>query len=182
MTAICRKPLALSVLAGSLICSLAGCSSNGGPATNGPLNGVLGSQDGSTACVPARVGQPRAFGFDTFTNHGRATVVLNRVVLLRPHNERLVGSFAVPGAYVVGEAEWPPTPSVTPAWKERQRVRGFRLPPGKTFNMVLGVVATARGRATSPGMRIYYRSTTGGGYVIVDRNKMVISVTKRGCD
>jgi hypothetical protein len=171
----------LGVLAGLLACCLAGGRGDG-PAADGPLNGTFGSPDGSSACVPARVGQARAFGFDTFTNRGHATVVLDRVALVRPHDERLVGSFAVPGAYTVGEAMWPLRPSVSPTGKYRRRLRGFRLRPGKTFNMVLGVAATARGRATSRGTRIYYRSTAGGSYVTVDRSQMVISASGRGCD
>jgi hypothetical protein len=174
------KPLTLALLAGSLLYSLAGCS-NGSPATDGPLNGPFGTNGGHFICAPAHVGQPRAFGFDTFTNHGHATVVLDRVTLLHPHNERLVGSFAVPGSYIVGEADWPPTPPVTPTWKDRQPVHGFRLAPGKTFNMVLGVVATASGRATAQGMRVYYHETTGGSYLTVDRNKIVIETAQQGC-
>ena len=167
------RPLALAALGGALAYSLTGCGGNSGPATDGPLKGgSFGSPGGSSVCAPARVGQPRAFGFDTFTNHGHATIALSRVALLRPHNERLVGSFAVPGVYMVGEAAWPPRPPVTPTWKDRQRVHGFRLPPGKTFNMVLGVVAPARGHATSQGMRIYYRDTAGSSYLLFVPHKM----------
>jgi hypothetical protein len=50
-----------------------------------------------------------AFGLQTFTNYGSTTVVLDHVVLLHPHHERLVGSFAVPGARVLGEEYWPVT-------------------------------------------------------------------------
>jgi hypothetical protein len=84
----------------------------------------------------------------TFTNYGDTTVILDRVVLLRPRNERLVGSYAVPGDLLVGNVRWPPTypstisvPGVPAAWKHRQTVPGFRLAPGKSFNMVLGVAS-----------------------------------------
>jgi hypothetical protein len=174
------KPVALAVLAGALIYFLAACS-NGGPATDGPLGG--GAPGGSFLCQPARVGQPEAFGVEVFTNHGHAAIVLDRVALLRPRNERLIGSYAVPGAYIVGGVPWPPGPSdLPPTWKDRQPVHGFRLAPRKSFNMVLGVIATARSRATSQGMRIYYHDTAGSSYLTVDHNKMIIDTTKQECN
>jgi len=176
-----RKPLTLALLAGSLAYSLAGCG-NGGPATDGPLNGPFGTPSGHVVCTVARVGQPIAFGLDTFTNHGHGPIVLDRVGLLHPHNERLVGSYAVPGVYIVGVVNWPPrNPPTSRNWKDRQAVRGFRLAPRKTFNMVLGVIATARGRATSQGMRIYYHDAAGSSYLAFDRNKLVIETAKQGC-
>ena len=178
------KPVALGVLAGSLAYSLAGCGGNSGPVTDGPLSGgSFGSPGGSIVCVPGRVGQPFAFGVDTFTNHGHVTIMLDRVALLHPRHERLIGSYAVPGLYMVGAVHWPPrNPPTSRNWKDRQPVHGFRLAPGKTFNMVLGLVATARGRVASQGMRIYYRGTAGSSYLTLDRNQMVIAATKRGCD
>ena len=177
------KPVALGVLAGSLAYSLAGCGGNSGPVTDGPLSGgSFGSPGGSIVCVPGRVGQPFAFGVDTFTNHGHVTIMLDRVALLHPRHERPIGSYAVPGVYMVGAVNWPPGPKyLPPTWKDRQAVRGFRLAPGKTFNMVLGVMATARDRVTSQGMRIYYHDTAGSSYITVDRNKIVIDTTKQGC-
>jgi hypothetical protein len=177
------KPLALSVLAGSLIYSLTGCDGNGGPAADGPLNGTFGTPSGNFICAGARVGQPFTFGLDTFTNHGHATVVLDRVALLRPRHERLIGSYAVPGAYIVGADPWPPGPSdLPPTWKDRRAVHGLRLAPGKTFNMVIGVVATARGHATSQGMSISYHGTAGSSYLAFDYNKLNIDTSeKRGC-
>lgn len=158
---------------------MAGCS-NGGPATDGPLNGPFGTNGGHFVCAEARVGHPFAFGVDQFTNHGHATVVLDRVILLHSHNERLVGSYAVPGAYILGAMPWPPRPSdLPPTWKDRQPVHGFRLAPRKTFNMVLSVIATASGRATSQGMRIYYHDTAGRSYLAFDHNKMIIVTAKR---
>jgi hypothetical protein len=155
------KPVALAVLAGALIYSLAACS-NGGPATDGPLGG--GAPGGSFLCQPARVGQPEAFGVEVFTNHGHAAIVLDRVAL-------------------VGGVPWPPGPSdLPPTWKDRQPVHGFRLAPRKSFNMVLGVIATARSRATSQGMRIYYHDTAGSSYLTVDHNKMIIDTTKQECN
>jgi hypothetical protein len=177
------KPLVLAVLGGALTYSLAGCGSNGSPATDGPLNGPSGTPSGHVVCTAASVGQPIAFGLDTFTNHGHATVVLDRVALLHPRHERLIGSYAVPGVYIVGVVNWPPrNPPTSRNWKERQTVHGFRLAPGKTFNMVLGVIATARGRTISQGMRIYYHDTAGSSYLAFDRNKLIIDTAKQECN
>ena len=179
-----RKPLTLAVLAGSLAYSLAGCSSsNGGPATDGPLTGgSLGSPGGGFVCLTGHVGQPQTFGDESFTNQSRVTVVLDRVALRRPRHERLIGSYAVPGQYLIGTVLWPPRhPVNSPDWKDRGPVHGFRLAPGKSFNMVLGVAATASGHATSQGMKIYYHDTAGSSYLAVDPFKMLIDVTEQGC-
>jgi hypothetical protein len=162
-----------------------GCSSSGGPAgTDGRLRGgpFGASSPGGAACGGARTGQPVAFGDERFTNHGHATLVLDRVSLRHPRNVRLVGSFAVPGTRMIGVALWPPMyRGIPPAWKHRQQVHGFRLAPGKTFNMVLGVVATGGPPARSPGMAIYYHDPAGS-YVVVDRFAMVIALNGRKCN
>jgi hypothetical protein len=99
----------------------------------------------------------------------------NRVALLHPRHERLIGSYAVPGVYIVGAVPWPPRhPPTSRNWKDRQAVHGFRLAPRKSFNMVLGVIATARGSAAAQGMRIYYHDIAGSRYLAFDHNKMLI--------
>jgi hypothetical protein len=131
-------------------------------------------------CVPG--GRPQAFGFDQFTNFGQVTVVLDRVLLLHPHNERLVGSYAVPGDRVVGVMHWPViNPPTQPAWKDRQPVHGFRLAPGKSFNMVLGIAAIAGGRrATSLGEQVYYHDSSGA-YVAKSGWANIIATNTRTC-
>ena len=101
--------------------------------------------------------------------------MLDRVGLRDPRHVRLVGSFAVPGIGLAGVGlGFPPTYSgLPPSWKHRQRVHGFRLAPGKLFNMVLGVASTGLAPARSPGMVIYYHDPAGR-YVAVDRFAMVI--------
>jgi hypothetical protein len=171
---IARMPLAAVALAAVL--ASAGCSSSSSPATNGPLRGgAFGSITGGEDCTVARVGQPVSFGDEQFTNHGHDTLVLDRVGLRRPRNVRLVGSIAVPGIYGLGVThEVPPRYSEPPpTWKHRQPVHGFRLAPGKSFQMVLGVVATGGHPAHSPGMAIYYHDPAGR-YVAVDRFAKVI--------
>ncbi len=177
------KPLSLvaAFTTAALISALGGCGSEG-PARNGPLGSGSGSDpDHGSACAPGRVGQPRSFGLSQFTNHGRVLVVLEGVTLQHPHHLRLVGSYAVPGAVLIGVGGWPPNYAGIPAaWKHRQAVRGFRLAPGKTFNMVLGVEATAMGIGTSRGMVVYYHDSSGN-YMATDDVGMTISTSKSGC-
>jgi hypothetical protein len=175
-------PLAVMALAVALASVLGGCGS-GGPATDGPLSGgAFGSISGGEDCAPSRLGQPIAFGDERFTNHGSVTVVLDRVALLHPHHEHLAGSYAVPGDLLIGVATWPPRYAGLPStWKDRQPVHGFRLAPGKSFNMVLSVAATALGRANSRGMVIYYHGSSGT-YVTSNDFAMVIAVGKPVCN
>jgi hypothetical protein len=174
-----------AALAVVLALGCAGCGSNsGGPATDGPLRGgPFGAPSpGGQACAGARVGQAVTFADEVFTNHSHATVVLDRVALRRPRDMRLLGSYAVPGISMVGVVRgFPPTNSGLPStWKHRQRVRGFRLAPGRSFNMVLGAAATGAPTARSPGMAIHYHDPAGS-YVLEDRFAMLIVVGGRRC-
>jgi hypothetical protein len=178
---IIRAALAAAALAAAL--ASAGCGSSG-PATDGPLSGgAFGSISGGSDCSPGRVGQPVTFGDELFTNPGRATLVLDRVGLRDPHHVRLVGSYAVPDVGLVGVGlGFPPRYSgLPPTWKYRQRVHGFRLAPGKSFNMVLGVAATGGPPARSPGMVIYYHDPAGS-YVADEHFAMIIAVGRRECE
>jgi hypothetical protein len=155
----------LVVVAVTVASALVGCGGSGttGPATNGPLNSGTSIHSrphpGFGTCVPG--GRAYGFGTDQFTNYGHTTVVLDRVVLLHPHNERLIGSDAVPGDRIVGTAYWPVRNPVTQsAWKDRKPIDGFRLGPGKTFNMVLGIaVITAHRLGMSQGELVYYHDS-----------------------
>jgi hypothetical protein len=174
------SPLAVLALAAALASALGGCGGSG-LGTDGPLSsGADGGIARGEICVPG--GQPQTFGLEQFTNHGHATVVLDRVALQHPHNERLIGSYAVPGDLVIGApGDWPPKYAGLPStWKHRQPVHGFRLAPGKSFNMVLGVTATAPGRASSRGMVIYYHDSAGT-YVTSNHLAMTIAVGKTVC-
>jgi len=69
---------------------------------------------------------------------------------------------------------------VPAAWKHRQAVHAFRLAPGRSFNMVLGVAATGIPGAMSRGMVIYYHDSAGS-YVTRDHFAMIIAVNKLSC-
>jgi hypothetical protein len=164
------------VLATALVCGLGGCG-NGSPATDGPLSD---GARGGDACAPSRSGQPQTFGIEVFTNHGHVTVVLDRVALRHPQHERVVGSYAVPGMWLVGVVPWPPRWGVPPTWKNRQPVHGFRVAPGRSFNMVLGVAATVTGLARSQGLAVYYHDPAGS-YVATDDFGFLIDRGKASC-
>jgi hypothetical protein len=161
------KPL-LRVLAITLALALAlaGCQNSSQPRSDGPLssgNSRYGPIPDGSECVPG--GTPDTFGEQTFTNYGSTVVVLDRVVLLRPQRERLIGSYAVPGNSEVGaRRDWPPEHTLAPlppGWRHRQPVQGFRLAPGRTFGMALGIIATTQARATSRGILVYYHDSAG---------------------
>lgn len=175
-------PLALAAVV-TLACALAGCDSGSSPSANGPLSSSSSRQGtipNGAQCVPG--GGPQTFGDQLFTNFGSTVVVLVRVILLHPHHQRLIGSYAVPGDLVVGAARgWPPKYSgMPPEWKHRQPIHGFRLAPGKAFNIVLGIVATTRGRATSQGMLVYYHDSSGS-YVAKNYFANIISANTKSC-
>jgi hypothetical protein len=180
--AIRIKPLPLAAAAALLVSALSGCNSvHSSPAIDGPL-GSGGDPTHAEACAPGRVGQALTFGLEQFTNHGRTLVTLDRVTLQHPHHERLVGSYAVPGQVPIGVAEsWPPNyVGKLPAWKHRQPVHGFRLAPGKSFTMALGVAGTSVGIATSRGMLIYYHNSSVS-YVTKDELAMTVAAGKGKC-
>lgn len=186
----CGKPLTVVALV-ALVTALGGCGGSGvggpaadAPAADGPLSSGLGIHDPiprGSVCAPG--GQQWAFGLQGFTNYGKTTVVLDRVVLLHPRNEHLVGSYAVPGDRVLGVVHWPVrNPQTQPAWKDRQPVHDFRLAPGKSFNMVLGVAAIAgERRATSQGMLVYYHDSSAT-YVAKNFYANIIAVDTRICE
>jgi hypothetical protein len=168
----------------TLVFMLSACGAgSGAPATDGPLSSgaTVNSIPRGEICAPG--GERQTFGDQIFTNYGHATVVLDRVVLLHPHNERLFASYAVPGALLIGTAPWPPSYKGIPyTWKHRQPVPGFKLAPGKSFNMVLGLAAIAKGEeATSQGMLVYYHDPAGS-YVARNDYANVIAATKTGCE
>jgi hypothetical protein len=109
------RSLLLAVTGLALAAALSDCGSGGGgPSADGPLSSGTSAHapvPRGSACVPTRLSQAVAFGFEDFTNYGHTPVVLDRVVLSRPRHERLVGSYAVPGdTGIVGGWYWPSLP------------------------------------------------------------------------
>jgi hypothetical protein len=176
-------PLMAVGMAAALVSALAGCHSGRSPAADGPLssgNGIHDPIPRGSVCTPD--GGPQTNGLQVFTNYGSTIVVLDRVVLLRPRNQWLLGSYAVPGEYVVGSPHgWPPrSAQLPPTWKHRQPVHGFRLAAGGTFNMVLGVAPITKRRSTAQGMLVYYHDSSGT-YVAKDYWAEIIAGNPHGC-
>jgi hypothetical protein len=181
-----KAPRAAAVVAVLLLFGAAACG--GGktdPAADGPLSS--GREHGpiprGSVCAPG--GEAQAFGDQQYTNYGHTAVVLDRVTLLDPRNQRLIGSYAVPGIELVGTTPWPPVNyrgfPLPATWKDRQPVHGFRLGPGKKFNLVIGVAAIRAGRAaTSQGILVYYHDAAGS-YVAWNYFQNIIAATKTGC-
>jgi hypothetical protein len=169
------------VTATAALAALGGCGGSGArhAASTGPLaGGSYGSISAGSVCAPASVGQPRTFGTERFADDGSITVVLDSVALWRPHNERLVGSYAIPGDSLVGTAPWPPAgPGIPPSWKHHEQVHGFRLAPGKMVVIALGVAAPLAGRASSRGMVLDYHDSSSR-YVLRNGLGMTIAVDK----
>ena len=190
-----RLALPLAALAALLACGAAACGGSGGggggggPAADGPLSS--GNENGPVPkgeiCAPGDEG-PIAFGDQVYTNYGHTTVTLDRIVLTDPHNQRMIGAYAMPlppNVSPVGTVLWPPTSSPgfpDPAtWKYRQPVHGYRVAPGKVFNMVLGLAAVGPGRSTSSGTLVYYHDAAGT-YVAKNYWANIIAATKTGCN
>ena len=177
-------PLAVLAVATALVSSLAACQGGSGPASDGPLSsgsGIHAPIPKGSICTPDS--GPQTSGFQVFTNYGKTTVVLDRVALLHPRNQRLLGAYAVPaGDFLVGNPHgWPPRETPLPStWRHRQPVHGFQLAPGKTFNMVLGVAPVSTGRSTSQGILVYYHDSSGT-YVSKNFWAEIIAGNPHGC-
>jgi len=174
---IIRAVLPALALAAALVST--GCGGGGGPAT-GPLRGL---SDGAAECQVTHVGQIVTFGEETYTNRGQTTLVLDGTSLLHSRYLRVVGSAAMPGQRLIGEVfGWPPRyRDMPPGWKHRHAVHGFRLAPGRSFGIVIGVVATATPLARAQGTVIRYHDS-GGRYVADDHFAMFIAASNRQCD
>jgi hypothetical protein len=101
----------------------------------------------------------QSFADQTFTNYGHATVVLDRIVLLHPHNEHLIAAYAIPGTRLAGVLRWPP--KYRPGWSHRKPIRGYRVAAGKSSNMVIGAEPAGPAKATSQGLVLYYHDSAG---------------------
>jgi hypothetical protein len=122
---------------GSAGSALAGCQSGGSPAADGPLSSGDGPHDPlprGAVCTP--YGGPQTNGLQVFTNYRSTTVILDRVVLLRPRNQRLLGAYAVPSGNF--------------SWETRTAGR-----PGVPRCHRAGNTASASAQARASGMRAW---------------------------
>lgn len=155
------------------------------PETDGPLssgNGIHDPAPHNTVCAPG--GHSYTFGLDHFTNYGHRMVVLDRLILIHRHNLRLLGALCRAGRegdrrrILTAALRW------HAAWMEKPPARTrFRVAPGKSFNLVLGLAAITAGRsAISKGELVYYHDSSGS-YVANSDSENVIEAgpTTKNC-
>jgi hypothetical protein len=167
-----RTALAVAALTVAFVPAMSGCGS-GGP---GPL---AAAPSGESQCIPAKPGQGVTYGLERWTNHTSQTIVFDRVGIRRPQRLKLLGAYATPGLYVVGMwGSWPPKGQrdfrLPRSWAHRRPVAGYRLRPGATAGMVLGVESTAPPRGSTPGMLIWYH-TASGSYLLRDDLEIIVA-------
>lgn len=162
---------------------LAGCGGSSAPQSGGPL-GPPGNPGG--ACLPAAgPGQPESDGFTEYSNLGSAPLVITRVSLAAPRHLALLGSYLVPtGGTELGESATFPPKSTTgsplpPGWAGRQKPGHFRLMPGKSVNIIVGIEATVRPGGMSPGVEIWY---TEAGTSYVRKSNWTVQVSIPRCE
>jgi hypothetical protein len=158
----------VAVLAAALAPALSGCS-DGPPPLSAPPPG------GQTFC-DIKPHHGLTYGLEDFTNHSSQTVVFDRVGVRDPQHLKVLGADLTPGArYLVGMwPDWPPKPvrgqtdpHLPPSWKHHRPVAGYRLRPGATAGVVLGIESTSASGGKTPGMLIWYH-TASGSYVLRD--------------
>jgi hypothetical protein len=167
-----RTTLAMVALTVALVPAMSGCGSSG----PGPLRAA---PPGTSTCIPAKPGQGVTYGGERWTNHTSQTIVFDRVGIRRPQHLKLLGAYATPGLYVVGMwASWPPKgqPEIwlSHSWAHRRLVAGYRLRPGATAGIVLGIESTAPPRGSTPGMLIWYH-TASGNYLLRDDYEIIVA-------
>jgi hypothetical protein len=157
------------LLALALTAGLAGCGSSDAPLRAAP------SGESQGFCK-IKQGQGITYGLEDFTNHSSQTVGFDRVGIRDPRNLKVLGARLTPGdRYLVGMwPTWPPHPQrsypLASSWKHRRLVAGYRLRPGKSAGVVLGIEPTAFPASTA-GMLIWYH-TASGSYVLRDDLKI----------
>jgi hypothetical protein len=167
-------PVAVAVAGVTVV--LGGCSSPARPSEGGPLTTT--TEHGGNCATGTRL---QTFADQFFTNTGHTAVTLDRVVLMRPRGgERLIAAYALPGVLGIGVGNWPPPGGWPPAFKTRRPVQGYRVAPGKTFNMVMEVSGSTVRTATSQGILVYYHDPAGA-YVVPNYFFMTIEPPRGQC-
>lgn len=147
--------------------------------------GPLGpTENVSTACVPARVGQARTDNMDGVKNTGRETAVIDRIALAPPRHIKITGAYVIPGEHWIGwAATFPPTASSIPAnvdWSGRHTAAGARVPPGKWAGFVVGLAPVSHATASTAGLIVFYHVGRAQ-YEWRSRVRIVLKVRPRRC-
>jgi hypothetical protein len=122
------------------------------------------------------------YGLEAFTNYSSQTVFFDQVGLRDPLHLKVLGAYLSPGArFEVGAwTHWPPRPTtgkdplpVPRGWRRRRPVRGYRLRPGATAQVILGFELTVQSGGKSSGLLIRYH-TSDGSYLLRDDLEIVV--------
>jgi hypothetical protein len=107
-------------------------------------------RDASTA--PVALNEPYSWGLIYLNNRGSDPAQVEELDLGQvPSGLRVLGSYAVPGNEGIGLlAGYAPN--------RGRRVVGLTIPPRETYNVVVGLSATAPGRHVIPQVRLRYTS------------------------
>jgi hypothetical protein len=169
------RPLLLLVIvlvaAAALASAVVALSSNHDAQSAGPL-GPAGNHDWQ--CLPAKLREPDTFGAELLRNSSHATISIDRVELASARHLIIIGAYLVPGNAGVGTAHGFPPPSSEvrePYWRERGTAPGYRVPPGRWINVVVGLDRTATVGSTA-GIEVAYHE--GSTHYLLKTNFKVI--------
>lgn len=150
-----------SIMVGVLV----GCSSlrNGTPSADGPINNPEQVEQFSETESCAAVGMRKsAFGAGTLTNTGEYPVTINRITLGDPKNVTLFESVIVPGEEAPGRTlitNWPIKKSdylTEYLWEKRKTAEGAVIEPGQTYELILRVGTTQKGKGSFSSVTTFY--------------------------
>ncbi len=115
--------------------------------------GRLAPPEGSAAvATPVDLNAPYSWGLIYLRNEGDNSAHVEALDLGQiPSGLRVLGSYAVPGNAGIGFGE-----GYHPS--DGRPVVGLTIPPKMTYNVVVGLSATARGRHVIPEARVRYAS------------------------
>jgi hypothetical protein len=173
---ISTVPPAVLALAATMATVLTGCGA--GPA---PLSGA---PPGDAVCFAGRPNGKMTYGIEDFTNHSGQTVVFDRVGLRHPLHLKVLGAFLSPrdrSPQIGALSGWPPRQlGGLTDWARRRPVRGYRLRPAATAEVILGFQLTAPAGGRSPGLLIWYHIADGS-YVLKDDLEILVGRVGGAC-
>jgi hypothetical protein len=118
----------------------------------GAVHGPLAPPDGLSDAVGARVeiGVPYSWGGVSLTNRGDEPVTLDDITLVGdPPSIHVIGQYAVPSSPVGFLEGYSP---------EGRAVKNLTIPPGDTFQVVIGVTADRPGSYLATAVRVRYHA------------------------
>ncbi|MBB5789096.1 hypothetical protein [Jiangella mangrovi] len=165
-----RRLLLTGVVAAAAVCAA-------GTVAAGPLGG-----SGNLVGVRSPDGGPVTISYP-LPNLGPGTITVDHVRLLDPDGITLEAALVLPGRFVIG-GPFPPdltgeqSQHLRPAWSRRVDAVGARVPPGRDYDLAVGLQPAHQGRSSIKGVEIAY--TEGGrSYRLASRMEVTICVGPR---